>query len=212
MPVFPSKTTRNLRYSTSISLSSAAGVVSSYVFAANGLFDPDITSTGHQPMGFDQLILSYNHYCVLSSKIIVTAKNTSTGATPVVSIMAQANNTPITVIDQIIEYGLGERTTLESKSVSGSVKVIELRTSTRRFEGKPSPVNDPALCGDVAANPVEVQYYHVQIWDAAGVSSTVTMDVVIEYRAVFFEPRVLTESLTTQLKRLLLHESKVAKH
>jgi len=156
MPVFQSKTTRRLRYSTNFSLTAVSGVVSTYVFAANGLFDPDITSTGHQPMGFDQLMLSYNHYCVNRSKIMLTCKNTSSSATPVVSVCAQANNTPITVIDQIIEYGLRERTTLELKAVSGSVKNIELSTTTRRFEGKPIPMNDPSLCGDVAGNPLEL--------------------------------------------------------
>ncbi len=209
MPVFASKTTRRLRYSSNFGLTATSGIVASYVFAANGLFDPDITSTGHQPMGFDQLMLSYNHYCVLSSKIIVTAKNIL-GSTPVISITAQANSTPITVIDQIIESGMSERTTLESKAVSGSVKTIQLMSTTRRFEGKPMPINDPNLCGDVGNNPAELQYYHVQLWDAAGTTSQVTCDVVLEFRAVFFEPRILTESLSGQLKRMILHESKSA--
>jgi len=206
-PLFPSKTTRNLRYSTNILMTSVSGVVNSYVFAANGLFDPDITSTGHQPMGFDQMMLSYNHYCVLSSRIVCTFKNVS-GSPATVCVTAQANNTPITVIDQIIEFGANEHTVLESKNVSGSVKVLDVRTTTRRFEGKPIPMNDPNLCGELLTNPTELQYYHVQCWDTAGNSLSVAVDVLIEYRAVFFEPRELTESLSQQLKRLIHSEER----
>jgi len=62
MPIFSAKTTRALRYSDYFQLTTTSGAVSTYVFAANGLYDPNITGTGHQPMGFDQLLQFYNHY------------------------------------------------------------------------------------------------------------------------------------------------------
>lgn len=39
-----------------------------YTFRLNSIFDPDLTSTGHQPVGHDQMALFYNYYRVLSVK------------------------------------------------------------------------------------------------------------------------------------------------
>jgi hypothetical protein len=208
-PVFPSRTTRKLRYSTNFSLTSTAGVVASYVFVANGLFDPDYTSTGHQPMGFDQLMLSYNHYCVLSSRILVTFRNIA--AQPMTaSITVQANGTPITVIDQIVESGINNMTVLEQKGVAGMVTTLEAKYNTRRFVGVDDPLDDPNLTGAVASNPAESEYFHIQIWDTNGGSGTVHADAILEFTATFTEPRVLTESLRLALKRMVLNEVKTA--
>lgn len=51
----------------------SSGAVAQYFYSANGMYDPDITGTGHQPLGFDQWIPTfYNHYCVYKSEISVT--------------------------------------------------------------------------------------------------------------------------------------------
>lgn len=210
MPVFPYKKTCHLRYSTNFQLTTNVGVVASYVFASNGLFDPDVTGTGHQPMGFDQMMLSYNHYCVLSSRIIVTAVNTTSGPVPTFVVSARSAATPVTVIDQILEFGILNKTDLESKSVSGDVKTLECRSVIRRMTGKPLPINDPNLCGDINTNPTEVEYYHIQLFDQAGNTSTVNFKVIIEFVATFFEPRVLVESLRKQLHLLVANaETKI---
>jgi hypothetical protein len=48
-----------------------AGVSQYYQFRANCVYDPDFTSTGHQPMFHDQISSQYEYYTVLSSKIRV---------------------------------------------------------------------------------------------------------------------------------------------
>lgn len=206
-PVFPTRTTKMLRYSTNFNIGATAGVVSSYVFVANGLFDPDFTGTGHQPMGFDQLMLSYNHYTVLDSRILVTFRNLG-GLTTTVALTSQANSAPITNIDQILEFGLNNSTTLEGKSISGDVAVLEERMNIRKFVGVDDPLDSPDLSGAVASNPLESEFFHVQCWDTVGNTTSVHCNVVIEFRATFTEPRVLTPSLTAALKRLVLQETK----
>lgn len=50
-------------FETGLSINPAAGgVVGSYVFQINGPYDPNVTGIGHQPLGFDQLMLMYEHY------------------------------------------------------------------------------------------------------------------------------------------------------
>lgn len=46
-------------------------------FRVNSLFDPDKTGTGHQPMGFDQLMLLYFRYKVFAVKAEITWTNPS---------------------------------------------------------------------------------------------------------------------------------------
>jgi hypothetical protein len=206
-PVFPARTTRRLRYSTNITLSSTVGAVASHVFSANGLFDPDITSTGHQPMGFDQLMLSYEHYTVTGAHMLCSFKNTTT-SNPNVSISVQPSPTPITAIDQIIEWGLIERDFLEFKGVSGSIKALDSRCSIRKVMGVRDIIDVTDLQGSSAANPVEQTYFVVQMWDTSGINGSCFVDVIIEYTAIFTEPRVLTASLTRTLGALLLGEEK----
>lgn len=207
VPVFPSRTIRKLRYSTNFSLSNAVGAVASYVFAANGLYDPDITGTGHQPMGFDQLMLSYNHYVVTHARILLTFRNT-TSDTVTVAVTAQANNTPITVIDQILESGLLAMTTLTPKATDDSIQLIELRMDVARFLGRRFLEDDGDTTGSVTTNPLELEYFHVQAWDSAGKATLVQVDCVIEYTALFNEPRILTTSLQKQFSRMLVQEAK----
>jgi hypothetical protein len=54
---------------------------------------------------------------------------------------------------------------------------------------------NPNLWGTVAANPAELTYFHVQAWDSAAQTGSVNTDVIIEYEAVFLEPRDQTQSL-----------------
>lgn len=48
-------------------------------FAANGMYDPDITGVGHQPMGFDQLAAIYQRYRVNACKITVDGMQLTPG-------------------------------------------------------------------------------------------------------------------------------------
>lgn len=76
----PLTLTTKLTYMEFFSLNpGAAGAADTYVFQLNGLYDPNITGTGHQPAGFDELMLLYEHYEVLGSKIQVTYDTASSG-------------------------------------------------------------------------------------------------------------------------------------
>lgn len=205
-PVFPARTTRLLRYSSSSYLAGTSGVVASNVLAANGLYDPEITGSGHQPMGFDQLMLSYNHYTVTSCRLVVTFHNLA-ASTPTVSLKVDGGSTPSTVADTIVEFGLNTHSTLEAKSTFGACKVLEQRVSIRKFEGVKDVMDVVDLRGSVAANPAELTYFHVQCWDNTGTTTNVLCEIVMEFSAVFTEPRMLTPSLSGLLKTLVVAEA-----
>lgn len=47
----------------------------SYVFALNGLYDPNVTGSGHQPSNFDLLMTAYVKYCVHTCKVQMAVDN-----------------------------------------------------------------------------------------------------------------------------------------
>jgi len=78
--IFPSNLKTVLKYRQNISLDPAAanlgaGGSNTWVFSANGIYDPDITGTGHAPMYYDYLASVYQAYRVNFSKIKVTVVN-----------------------------------------------------------------------------------------------------------------------------------------
>jgi len=190
MPIFPVRTVKRLRYSTFVPLSSASGAVTSYVFSANGLFDPDITSTGHQPMGFDQMMLFYNHYCTTWAKMTIVCNSAS--ATPCQVVLRQdAAATPLTVIDRILEMGGNVYTHLDIAGSTNAQKELSLIVNIPKLQGITNEVAlaDASLRGDSANNPVEQTYFHIQLFNAFGDTCTCRFDVIIEYIAYFLEPR-----------------------
>jgi len=198
MPLFPATVVKQLRYSSNFSLNSTSGVPAWYVFRANDLFDPDFSGTGHQPMGFDQMMVFYNHFCVMESYITCVFKNTSLASTVAqVGIRQDASSSTLSIIPEIIEFGGLVMDTLEGKSTYGADKCLKLALDVGKLQGvnRKALTADPTLRGDAATSPTEVTYFHVGLWDSAGVSQTCNVDVILEQRAYFMEPRDATESL-----------------
>lgn len=153
-------------------------------------------------MGFDQLMLSYEHYHVLSSKINVNFKNRS--SVPI-NVCIRVAPSAVAVVDSetIMEFGLGNFDTLESKNVSASVKRLTESVSIKRIQGVDDVLDVTELSGTAASNPVEQTYFHVCAWDPFGDGGTVGIEFTIEFVACFTEPRVLTPSQVSLLQRAL---------
>lgn len=201
MPLFPPRTTKWLRYSTAAAITCTSGIVSTYVFRANDLFDPDFTSTGHQPMGFDQMMIFYNHFCVISARLRVVFK-CQTATAPTACIRVDADSTPITVIERIVEFGGCVTECLEAKGGYGANKELALNVSISKLQGVPlkAILADVNLRGTAASSPSEVSYFHLQLWDTTGVTGTAQIEVILEQQAVFTEPRDISQSLKSPAK------------
>lgn len=52
--------------------------VLSRAFRLNSVYDPDLSGTGNQPVGFDQWAAFYNKYRVLSTDVEIRLENRST--------------------------------------------------------------------------------------------------------------------------------------
>ena len=207
MPIFPLRTRRRLRYSTNNRLAVSTGAPVSHVFIANGLYDTDLTSTGHQPMGYDQLMISYNHYAVVQARARVTFRLqdiAGSWTTTTVALRADANSAVVSNIDQILEIGGLQTVTLDQYH---PVQTLSLSLDIQRFSGRKTVRDDPDLQGSVNSNPVEQQYFHLSAWCSdSPQTSNVWFDAVLEFDAWFLEPRVLSPSLVSMLHEGLKKE------
>jgi len=167
------------------------GVINSYVFSANGLYDPNITGTGHQPIGFDQLMLMYDHYNVIACRARIDFINTDASLNQRVGVYVNDEATVISSPRKIIENGLGKYRTLGKQGSGKGITSMTIGTSIKKFFSS-KVLSDDKLRGSETGNPSDQLYLHVwcdnpQGNDPAAVSFTIT----IEYIAILTEPKKL---------------------
>lgn len=193
----PKQRVVKFKYVTTISPNAAAGFVADHIFSANGLFDPDITGAGHQPYGFDQMMLHYDHYTVIGSKVKVIAVNNTTNPIWIMSAIRDSN-TSLTgnFSDTLLEQpGISKKLTTYLSSGGSRVATSQFY-STKKFFGVRNFINKSAYRGTDAANPTEQAYFHILV----GAQTTTddptpqVMHVEIEYTAVLTEPKILVQS------------------
>jgi len=190
----PMRNTIKFHYSTQILQDPGSGSVTDYMFSANGLYDPDISGTGHQPYGFDQLMEMYAHYTVIGSKIKVRLVNN--GNDPIwTGVLLRNSNTTLsgTNISQLMEQP-GSNFRLIG-TVMPTPAIYTKGFSAKKFFGQKAIVGQSLYRGDVSANPTEQAYFHiVQGGQGGNDPPATTVWVDIEYTAVLTEPSLLSQS------------------
>jgi len=183
-------------YTENILLNPVAGTPADHVFSANGMYDPNITGTGHQPYGYDQLAAIYNESTVISSKCTITAWNNQ-GSLPFwLAICIRDDNTAITSDVSTVRESPGIVSKLLGPASSGNnVGSVTMSFDVKKF----FDVKDPSDCEELragASNPAEQAYFHVMIIPQNGVddlgANVVTVD--IEYTAQWSGPKILPSS------------------
>lgn len=187
----PNKFATKLRYQSAVSVNpGAAGAAGVHVFSANGLYDTDITSTGHQPRGFDSFMAMYDHYTVIGAKIIC---NFVEGASydNHVFIALKDSSTVYTDPNDYLE-GRNVVSTVLPHSGTGqsSVRTLTKAFSTRKFLGRSKVMADSELKGSSTGNPNEQAFFHVGVAPLTSVDeSGQNINVRIEFLVVFTEPK-----------------------
>jgi len=205
-PLFPASVRKRgqLYYESALGLTApTSGNAVTYFFSANGMFDPNITGTGHQPIGFDQMMLMYEQCTVINSAIQVTF-NVGPGLTLECGVALFPDASALTNPSQLVENGLLQFIPLTSGSSTFQNQhmrtTVKLGCDVARYFGRRGVrplLNDDNLYTTAAANPVEQVYYGIVAWQISPDGSTTTslgFDVLISYDVIYWEPRKLTES------------------
>lgn len=190
---FPREQTVRLRYCQTVTLASTVGALGYHQFRANSLFDPDYTSTGHQPLIYDVYSSLYNHYQVLGSKISAVLLPNSDLTTPhVCGIYLSDDITTYTTWDAFQESG---------RSMPKSIQSIEkparlvAKFGLKKFFTK--SVDNGATSALVSTNPAEEAFYTIWLQPvdtSTSSSSSVLVRVQIDFVARFFEPKDIAQS------------------
>lgn len=200
-PLFPIRSFQRgqLYYEGFINLAPTIGSLQIYNFSANDLYDPNRTGTGHQPMGFDQMMNLYEQFTVVRSHIKITACNYG-GDQARIAVYLNPD-TSASTITAVMENGL-----LETKVLAGSgtdagqhrVKSLELTCDVPKYFGKTydAILADPQMYGTIASSPGEQVYFTIAVWDPFNASGDcqVGLDVTISYDSMYWEPKKLTSS------------------
>jgi len=193
--------TGQLYYESQIAITGVAGALQKYVFSANGAYDPNFTGTGHQMVGFDQMMLFFEQAVVVRSKIQVTffaAQATTTYDR--VAISLSPDTTTTASVDSVIENGLTVTTVLGGAlgaDGAQSIKTLSLECDIPRYFGRSrsSLVSSPEFYCTASANPTEQVYYHIQTWNPIGATNTqVNIDVMLSFDIYYYEPRKVGSS------------------
>jgi len=174
-----------VKYSEVVDISLGISGYGNYTFSANGLFDPNITGTGHQPMYFDQMMNLYDHYTVLSSTIKFTPFYSGAFATIWTALKDDDPSLSVSAYYTAAERP-GSMTTTESLSQQPGKPLWLKFDAGKTFGG--DPIAQDSLQGTVSTNPSEQTYYNIFCnGGAAGVSNSVSVLVEIWYNVQFDE-------------------------
>ncbi len=165
----PRTMTRSMVYADFLALNPAAGVLAHGSFRANSAFNPRVAAGGHQPMGFDQLMLLYNRFRVVSSSVTCHFwfPGDSTPANPIAMCFIKLgdNDGAISTSSlEIIEQRRIRYKYLQYQAGSNNIKTLKYSVVPHKYLGVPAKSEDNF--GTVSADPVNQVLYLIGL--AAG--------------------------------------------
>lgn len=167
------------------------GVAVLYAFAGNDLFDPNVTGTGHQPLGFDQMMALYKRFRVHSSKIKVSlvyqTQGTQMSITPSQSAAAPAS------MAVAMEQPYNKYTNWYAGIGTGAQ--LENDISTREITGIESINQDDQFAGSSTASPARLWYWvlNTEVFDGS-TAGILRVNVCIDYYVELFDRVSLAQS------------------
>jgi hypothetical protein len=178
-----------------------------YTFNANGLFDPDQTGTGHQPLGYDQFTPDYNRYRVLKVHYDITFGNTATVGQATRCVVAFVNGSTIPAFPAIFEIRNASNGTVgtggDPLRLKGCFDLTKLNADPAKYR------IDDRYSAVVTGNPVEVMYIHLAMFSTAG--SPIRLGVRLTYDVEFYDVETPSSSSAIQ-ERLATIDAAAQEH
>lgn len=196
------------RYTDDAILNGGVATSAVHLWSANSLFDPNFTATttGHQPMGFDQWSPFYDHYTVIGAKIIAQFMPPSgfQSENQIVGVYVDDNSVPDTSY-----HGIREQPESNWKLMSGNgtgAVTVTKKLSIKRFFNSKNVLDQKELSGIMGnfpsdppphgGSPSEQVYFgtYSQGASVADDPNPINVHVMIEYIAILHEPKELGQS------------------
>lgn len=176
-----------------------SGVHAYHFFRWNSIFDPDLTGTGHQPLGHDQYANLYKHYYVVGAKATCTFVNTSAVGSNTCIVGLRTDDDAVTCpngITEITEQPRAAYRFCSNSDGSDSVKQVTLRFSTRKHFGSTRDWNRSNLGADFSASPTTLAYlqaYAAPV-DGSQDAGLIACYMQIQYFVLLTDPKEIAQS------------------
>jgi len=190
-----------LPYEMVLEPAAASGALYLYQFRGNSAFDPDYTSTGAQPTGFDQWAAFFNEYVVLSSSIELELMGGTSGSVEYVIYPSYNTTSPASSLDASARP-YAKRVVISSNGNSVHARLHQSMSTAQMLGVKPEAIiDDDAYGATISANPGSAAVWYWSVV-AQNINNTNTLADVIRVRLLFdvlFHDRVqLSLSLSTR--------------
>lgn len=172
---FPKVLKNSVRYAEVVGITVTTGA-GGYAFSCNGLYDPNASGTGHQPLYFDQLMTIYDHYTVTASRCKFTLV-TSSSKELVLSAFVDDDGSWSGGV--AIPEKPGCKNQVVNPSVSRPYPMYLTWKASDYFPG--AHADDSTMQGTASGNPSEQSNYAIAINDIGLTSFTCNVFVEIEY-------------------------------
>lgn len=177
--------------------------VNQQFYSIMNINDPVVAVGGHQPMGHDEAMALYNHFCVVGAKITVKFSPTASGAWPVICGVYVSDDTTVTTtnLSQLMEQGKSKYRQLNISDASNQA-VVTMNYSTKKWYNVTNVKDNLNRFGGLFSSSSTFSnddcYFCVYIgspeyggtFDPPEILTTVR----IEYVVLLSEPKELTQS------------------
>jgi len=169
----------DMRYDNIKASSMIGGAYATYKLSCNGLYDPDISGVGLQPLYFTTLSSLYDHYTVISSEITIEPCSAAVDANMITALFKDDDTTvPATIAVAMSRPGAVSRA--YNPSVS-KCPPLRIRWSAASEFSNTTPWTDPELQGTSTTNPTEQTYYIIASTDSLSNTFVLTYNISIRY-------------------------------
>lgn len=195
--VFPAKKRATLTYATrqAYTVNATAGLIGPLQWRVNGMFDPQVSLGGIQPLGFDQWMAMYKYFTVISAH----CKLTYLSNIGVAGSSSGGFGLFITNSDAPIVTSANQAVTSQYSNwapwISGQQnKTVSLSWSAAKYFGVKDVLDDDTYAGTNGVDPLRQAYVNVWAdgWAAGQASGNFLLEIA--YDAIFHEPREVGES------------------
>lgn len=198
---FPKTTAVKLKYVDNVNLDAGVATLASHIFRANSVFDPNQTGVGHQPLGFDQWSVFYNHYVVVGAQIKArfhSFSNTTGHSGFNINGIFLSDDTTFSNNPQVLlEQGLTRARYQNPNPSSQAVQTVTKNFSAKKFFNITNITdNVDRLGANVSSNPLEQAYFVVYTGNVDSTVDNTIQSVLVEitYIVIFSEPKELPQS------------------
>lgn len=186
----PTRLVNTLRYAETVTITLNGSGIGYYTFYANGIYDPNHAAGGHQPHYYDQMTKLYNHWRVISSKIVVRQMYTPPSNGHVVTLLVDDDGTPSFSNTFDPQERQGAKSYAAQAGAKEPLGAITQTYNAKKWWGAEHA--NATQIGDLSTNPSESVMYVLAVTGTA--LDAFLFNVYIEYQVEWTEIKTVESS------------------